>query len=110
RFDHTSGKWYVWTGAYWKREETRLAFDWARTICRDLRLETPAASAAKTLATRRTAEAVEKFAQADRAFAVTAEIWDRDPWLLGTPAGTVDLRTGKFRPARQDDYITKITS
>ena len=28
--------------------------------------------------------------------------WDRDPWLLGTPGGTVDLRTGELRPARPD--------
>ena len=30
--------------------------------------------------------------------------------MLGTPAGTVDLRTGLMRPARLTDYITKVTS
>ena len=34
-------------------------------------------------------------------------MWDADPWLLGTPGGTVDLRTGLLRPARQADHITK---
>ena len=29
--------------------------------------------------------------------AVTSETWDRDPFLLGTPGGTVDLRTGELR-------------
>ena len=38
------------------------------------------------------------------------EYWDRDPWLLGTPGGTVDLRTGMLRPASPDDGITKVTS
>lgn len=33
--------------------------------------------------------------------------WDSDPFLLGTPSGVVDLRTGEFRPARRNDYITK---
>jgi putative DNA primase/helicase len=40
------------------------------------------------------ASAVETFCKADRAFAVTSETWDSDLMLLGTPAGTVDLRTG----------------
>ena len=30
--------------------------------------------------------------------------------VLGTPGGTVDLRTGEVRPAAQKDYITKQTS
>ena len=57
-----------------------------------------------------TAAAVERFAQADRAFAVTSAIWDRDPMLLGTPGGVVDLRTGELRPAAQGDFITKLTA
>ncbi len=50
---------------------------------------------------------VERFAQADRAFARTSDEWNRDPWLLGTPGGTVDLRTGVLRPARQEDHISR---
>jgi putative DNA primase/helicase len=50
---------------------------------------------------------VERFAQADAAFAVTSAAWDRDPWLLGTPGGTVDLRTGALRPAERADHITR---
>ena len=42
--------------------------------------------------------------------AVTSEIWDRDPFLLGTPDGTVDLRTGKLREPDPADGITKITA
>jgi P4 family phage/plasmid primase-like protien len=53
---------------------------------------------------------VERFAQADRAFAVTSSCWDRDPFLLGTPGGTVDLRTGRLRPAVQTEFITKQTA
>jgi len=36
--------------------------------------------------------------------------WDADPWLLGTPGGTVDLRTGRLQQARLTDYITKQTA
>jgi putative DNA primase/helicase len=53
---------------------------------------------------------VERFAQTDRSFAVTAADWNRDPYLLATPRGTVELRTGKLRPANPDDRINKITA
>ena len=46
----------------------------------------------------------------DPRVAVTIDYWDADPWLLGTPGGTVDLQTGELRESRQDDGITKITS
>lgn len=35
---------------------------------------------------------------------------DADGYLLNTPGGTVDLRTGEIKPHKPTDYITKITS
>lgn len=35
---------------------------------------------------------------------------DSDPFLLNTPGGTVDLRTGAMRPHDPADYCTKITA
>ncbi len=35
---------------------------------------------------------------------------DTDPFLLNTPAGAIDLRTGGTRPHSTTDYCTKITS
>jgi putative DNA primase/helicase len=109
RFDHDIGKWFVWDGQLWRCERTRLAFCWARDLVRTL----AAAENAKVRAIASKvsfASGVERFAQADRAFAVTAEIWDRDLYLLGTPGGTVDLRTGTLRPARADEFISKQTA
>jgi P4 family phage/plasmid primase-like protien len=37
------------------------------------------------------------------------DTFDADPWLLGTPAGTVDLHTGRLRAASRDDRITHLT-
>ena len=42
--------------------------------------------------------------------AISATILDRSPWLLATPDGTVDLRTGDIRPADPADLITKSTA
>lgn len=105
RFCHHIGKWYIWTGSRWQKEETKLAFNWARDICRNLNSKSE-----ETLAKASTAAAVERFAQADRTFAITSAVWDVDPYLLGTPAGVVDLRTGLMLPAARQDYITKQTA
>ncbi|MDZ7842604.1 MAG: phage/plasmid primase, P4 family [Gammaproteobacteria bacterium] len=106
QYDHTRSRWYHWDGARWKVETTQLAFDWARTLCREYNK----GNQSNALPKIRTASAVEKFAQSDRRFAVTHEVWDADPWLLCTPGGTVDLRTGKLRNNRREDAITKITA
>ena len=108
RFDHTSGKWFLWDGARWKREETKLAFHWASVLAR--RLASSLGGGGAQAGKASFASGVERLAQADRAFAVTHEVWDADPWLLGTPGGVVDLRTGESRPARPGDYITRLTA
>ncbi|MFZ2445859.1 MAG: phage/plasmid primase, P4 family [Syntrophobacteraceae bacterium] len=105
RFCHHTGTWFTWEGSRWKREETRLAFDKARELCRELN-----ATGKSILSKAATAAAVERFARADRVFAVTSELWDVDLMLLGTPGGVVDLRTGELRPAARADFITKQTS
>src|SRR5262249_52292605 len=43
----------------------------------------------------------------DQRVAVTANHWDGDALLLGTPEGVIDLRAGVHRKARPDDCITK---
>lgn len=107
RYDHDAGAWYRWDESIWRRDRTKLAFSWARTLCRDMAQQ---GGDADKLAKASTSAAVERFAQSDRAFAVTADTWDADDWLLGTPGGTVDLRTGELRPARREDHISKATS
>lgn len=102
RYCHTAGAWYVWTGTRWQKEATSLAFNWAREICRHFgKGEAKFAKAA-------TASAVERFAAAARCFAVIAEVWDREPWLMGTPAGTLDLRSGLVRDPAPSDHITRL--
>ncbi len=56
------------------------------------------------------AAGVEKFARSSRVFATTADKWNADRFLLGTPKGTVDLKTGVLREADQADLITKIAA
>jgi putative DNA primase/helicase len=102
---HNSGKWHVWTGARWEPNQTKLAFHYARELAREFSQGINA-----QLSKVAFASGVERFCIADPTFAVTADKWDRDLYLLGTPSGTVDLRTGELRPAKPEDYITKITA
>ena len=110
RYCHHAGRWYRWTGAHWRREETRLALDWAREEARRLARAAGADKVAVAAGKAAFAAGVERFAQADRAFAVTSAAWDADPWLLGTPGGTVDLRTGELRPASPADHISRLAA
>jgi putative DNA primase/helicase len=109
RFCHSRGRWLHWDGFYWRINETCLAFHWARELARRL-AENQDKSGRKTSGTSRFVAGVEKFARSDPKVSRTILDFDRDPWLLGTPSGTVDLRSGKLRPGRQNDAITKVTS
>jgi putative DNA primase/helicase len=109
RYCYSAGAWYEWSGTHWLRDDTERAFQFVRAIARELS-ENRRAKDFKELRRVAFARGVETFAHGDAAFAVTADLWDRDPLLLGTPGGTVDLRTGDLRPAMPSDGITKLTA
>jgi putative DNA primase/helicase len=103
-------KWHIWDGKRWTSDDTKLAFDTARRVCRKASRECNQESAAKALASAKTVAAVERLATADRRLVATIEQWDADPWLLNTPCGIVDLRSGEISPHQPTDYMTKITA
>jgi putative DNA primase/helicase len=103
------GRWMRWTGSAWKPDETLQVFDLSRAICRRASSECNNAKIAAILASAKTVAAVERLAKSDRRHAATVDQWDRDPWLLNTPGGKVDLRTGKMRRHDPADHITKTT-
>jgi putative DNA primase/helicase len=53
---------------------------------------------------------VERLARADQRLAARASDFDADPWVLNTPDGLIDLKTGAMRPAKRDDFVSKITA
>jgi putative DNA primase/helicase len=110
RFVAAWNRWLSWDGAHWRFEDTLQAFDLARILCREAMAECGKAKVAKILASARTVAAVVSLARADRRIAATIDQWDADLWLLNTPAGVVDLRTGRTRPHRGDYYMTKIAA
>ncbi|MDM7255195.1 MAG: phage/plasmid primase, P4 family, partial [Paracoccus sp. (in: a-proteobacteria)] len=106
RFDHDAGRWFEWNGDHWKADGTQRAFQYCREQARKATVD----AQSKEIATARRAAfaaGVERFARADPAHAVTQEVWDQDPFLLGCPEATVDLRTGSIRSPDPADMITR---
>src|ERR1041385_8957979 len=65
---------------------------------------------AAAVASAKTVAAVANLARADRRLAATVEQWDADPWMLNTPGGLVDLRTGILGPSERTAFASKITA
>ena len=110
RYVSAWGRWYEWTGTHWRADDTLRVFDHVRRLCRQASGECTKEKIAAMVASAKTVAAIERLAKVDRRHASTIDQWDADPWLLNTPAGTVDLKTGKMRAHRPSDHITKITA
>lgn len=82
-------KWLHWTGTNWRTDDTLLAFDLARAVCREAAAECNKPKIASVLASAKTVAAIDRLAKADRRLAATVDQWDADPWLLNTPGGVV---------------------
>ena len=104
------GRWLVWDGQRWRTEETLAATDLIRSVCRQTAVRADNPKVAAKLASASTVGGVERLARADRRHAATTDEWDADPWLLNTPGGVVDLKTGRMRPHERADRMTKITT
>jgi putative DNA primase/helicase len=64
----------------------------------------------KPMRSARTIHNIATLGKSDPHISLTVEQLDSDPWLLNTPTGTVDLRTGDVRKHTARDYITKRTA
>ncbi len=95
-------RWMLWTGAVWREDDTLAVYDRIRAHVR-------AVGAPKDFHRAGVIAAVERMAKSDRRYAATVDQWDADDWLLNTPGGIVDLRSGIVSPCAPGAYMTKIT-
>lgn len=107
RFDHTLGRWYRWDETRWQRDEANLA---RHLIGEHLRAAAAGNKKASSVPRAGVAKGVEYFAQVSPHLAVAHDQWDVEPFLLGTPAGTVNLQTGMLEPAKREHNITRSTA
>lgn len=114
----TWGRWMQWNNALWEHDEKLRSLHLARRICREASAEVlvrpdlaaKARTIATALASARTMGNVERVARSDPRIVAGTSQWDADEWVLNTPAGIIDLRTGSIRAARRSDYVTKVTA
>ena len=107
--------WLSWTGTRWRKQPTRVAA-WAdgKALAARIPFWRSASELTKAkreaFATRKFVESILHMAQFDQRLIMEAKEFDADPLLLGTPSGTVDLRTGQMREPRPEDFITRQTT
>ncbi len=62
------------------------------------------------LSERRTSRIAATLTEARPTLQIAVDLLDKDPYLLNTPAGTVNLQTGEMKKHDPADYCTKITA
>jgi putative DNA primase/helicase len=94
--------WLNWSKAYWEHDVLgKVSHDVSEIV-----LQSKFEDKNKRSATVR---GVMSLVQNHPLISIVSSQLDSDPFLLGTPEGTVELKTGKLRPAERDDLITKLT-
>ena len=106
-FDHTLPMWFTFTEGRWVRDERGRVFNTVRAYVRAARFA--AQGDPKSMAKIAFAAAVERAVKTDPRVAVSQEVWDSDPWLLGVPGGVVDLRTGDVLDGHPEQRISRST-
>jgi putative DNA primase/helicase len=120
RYDCARGSWVIWNKVRWAPDEDGQIWRHAKKIPLALYAE-----ASKTFEhderearikwgrkseQRRVIEACVSLAKSESGVIVMPNRFDRDPSLINTPNGVVDLLTGELRPQKQDDLLSKVTA
>jgi len=119
RFYRGNGKWYRWAAHFWEPESGSAPY---RAMVRTLRerekvVASMAADAKGTEVMLRFLRLSRNTARVSAALTATATLprleWtsktelDADPWLLATPNGVLDLKTGSLSPGKPAQCITR---
>jgi putative DNA primase/helicase len=109
RFNHDSGCWHVFNRQIWEPEPRSVKVGFIRAerwAAANAHLLQPGDFKAASKANFY--DGVENILR--QRLVIRQEDFDTNPWLLGTPGGTVDLKTGVLRGASPGDFISKSTS
>lgn len=113
RFVPERGRWLTWTGVRWEWQPQSggLVREYAKRVARSLSEgdKTAVAHKKKTLSAAGTG-AILAQAETDVRVVVTFDDLDSHPMELNTPAGIVDLATGRLLPADASRLHTKVTA
>jgi putative DNA primase/helicase len=108
RFCHGPDLWHLWDGTRWRPDRVGQTYDDITLLARAMAAASNKTAAAFRLGKASFAAGVERLVRSRAPFRTTPAQWDPDPFLAGTPEGTLDLHTGTLRAACRDDAITKL--
>jgi putative DNA primase/helicase len=112
-------KWILWNGRFWEWDIDGKIIDLAEDVLKSIYTEAAEAKekdlrealarhAVKT-ESRRQIEAMLALALAQPEIRTGLTVFDRDPYLFNAANATIDLRTGKARDFKREDYLTRIS-
>jgi putative DNA primase/helicase len=118
RFVPPWDKWLIWSGRHWAEDRISVVRFHARGIGAEASAEAlevfqgdgKGEKIAAKVASNGVINAIVKLAEVDPRHARAIDEWDRDPWILNTLGGIVDLRTGQLSPHDRNAHCTKITA
>jgi putative DNA primase/helicase len=111
RYVEENDQWYFHNGNYWEEISRLVVTEQARLMNRGTAIAVEKdPKLKKQLSTRSFARNVEGFSRHDERCLLAMEELDKDPWLLGTPGGIVDLQTGRYIAMGLKPYVTMTTT
>jgi putative DNA primase/helicase len=129
RFVAKWGRWLFWNGSRWEADENLAHLTRTREFLRakgkelqrwaqqqveigggDAKLVEGCKKASAALRSAKTVAYVSGLVRSNPELVATVGQWDGDSWVLNTPGGIVDLRTGALRPSDPAAYCTKATA
>jgi P4 family phage/plasmid primase-like protien len=121
RYVPAQDKFLVWDSGRWQPDAVKLAEDVIKTelkiIANDVARHGDTDKAKKEfgalavqICSAGKAGAVRTLLQSARQIATSADVLDHDAWILNTPSGMIDLKTGKVLAADPDQLCTKSTA
>ena len=93
--------WYIACEHGWKRDADKQIYANVKTAIRALTKEN------KYYSSQRMRSVITAL-EGCQGLRVPVSAWDSDKAILNTPAGIVDLRTGKLRRLEENDFVTKV--
>ena len=104
------GKWLIWNGKRWDIDVMMKVKHLARLVCCSAAQFTSKPHVKSRMTSAGAISAIERIVRTDPRHGVPVEHWDANVWLLNTPGGIVDLRTGVLGPHDREQCMTRITS
>lgn len=103
--------WLVWNGSRWTWQPPGggQVREYAKTVARALTDQQASLTQRRKALSATGITGCLKQAETDARVLVDQGQLDADPWILNTPAGAIDLRTGQLRAAEPSTLCTKTT-